>query len=720
MASPVIPPKTPSLSNLMGNGSLAAESSPHYNATPIPTCGGESNRGAENPQPTQKSKVRPPLAPKPKLSPERKESLSKPVLRDRAKSVSALQSPERKHSHDLKPPVLPRLINVRTPPPKPPRRMSSVFSDDKMEDEESSISNITPAQVEGAAEATRSGDSEGVHQNHLESPYEEEYDDFASHVPVFRTVSHSLPTQHTQQHSWELDPIAGPQHGLNVKETVESYHEIQAKHLPLFKSMTLTELAKRYAKYFPIKIQVTEGHYGMSSKYSISTDDRLNLHFKKRMKQVTIQTYGEEYFIPLSSAIQFGLVYDPSDNQTVAIEGHRFRRVADLIGANPLPRLVRVMSSCSCSNGVFLEYNELLVVKKVKKSLFRGKPMLKVFSLLTMTKKLLPEAAIGDFTTKPLCLKMNLPQFLEHIPKPFPSKAMMYLEKDRNGASYIDEEELPPYMFSWPVTLKEVRKHKSLVATPEKSLQLIDIPLYGNIAAVKANIVPPNSPEDIQELFINTQRFLHRFDVTKVDIYGDFHTETAYDAQNTLYRIVRGSIKGLGIEVVTPEALRKLHMDGHHHMPVETGNDSDSFTSSSSGSHIYATLPGHLGSDEDYELLEQVRPVFSSASTAPDLLENRPLEINRDLPIPIPRKPPVTPRKRSETSLSGSGVFRYPRRRASLAPQSEHPLTGGHRSASLVQLASVEMTTEELEENREYIKSLSISQVSACIIPIRV
>lgn len=712
MNSFAIPPKTRSLS--MDNWLLVQEPGSFHSTDHVLSSSGNDVSAVERDQQTPlKPKPRPPIAPKPKLSVERREQLAS---RGRTMSVTDIRSPQRKQ---LKPPILPRHMNVHTPPPpKPPRVNSVVFSDDQ---EESFIANYSRVEVD-IPDASEDIDSDSQ-PTIDEQQSEEEYDltspqlhatarggiDSSPHWPATRVMSQPLPL-HPNSKRPSITSSLAFQSGPNERtRLIERYHDLQRKHLPLFKSMTLTELAQKYAKFFPLKIQVTEGHYGMSSKFSISTDDRFNVHFKKRMKNITIQTHGEEYFIPLSSAIQFGLVYDPSDNQTQAMEGYRFRRVSDLIGANPLPKIVCVISPCSCSNGVFLEHNELLVVKKVKKSLFRGRPMLKVLSLLTMTKKLLPEEAIGDFTTKPLCMKLNLPQFLEHIPKPFPSKAMMYLDKDDSS---VDVEEILPYMFSWPVVLKEVKRHKSLVATPENSVQLIDIPLQGNIGAVRITIVPPNSPEDIQELFTNTKRFLRRFDVSQMDIYGEFRTETAHDTQNTFYRILRGSIKDLGVEVVTPEALRKDGQQHHRNIQQDQdgGNDTDSFTSSNSGDHIYATLPGSVCSDEEYEILEQVhiRPILSATVTGPDLLDKKPLGVNRDAPIPIPRKPRI----RSGTSLSGSGVFRFSRiaNRSDLSPPTE-PLTRGHRSVSLGQLTNTELLAQEFEENRQYLKTLSIQQV---------
>ena len=699
-AVPEVPPKSPFLSSIMDSDSANPEA-PLANSErqALPTDSAEEQTATRN------HKVRPAVPPKPKGL------VVKSSLRPRSNTISFLSEKEPVRP---KPPVTPRKIRPAAPP-KPPRlSLADIPESDRNvavpETEEPSPSNHTSPT-----------ESEFCDEEYDLTPYQISTDPppppsapfivsklvtlppNISHRPAARAMSQpQLHSPKRRGHSHNMGVVLTPRPAKHMTDLIDGYHKVQAKSLPLFKEMNLFEIAKKYAKFFPIKIQITEGHYGMSSKYSISTDDRFNLHFKKCMKQVTIQTYGEEYVVPLSTYIQFGLIYDPSNNLTVAMEGHRFRRVADLIDTSPLPRLVRVMTACSCSNGVFLDYNELLVIRKVKTQLFRGKSMLKVFSLLSMSKKLLPEEAIGNFTTRPICLKLDLTVILKHIRRPFPCKAMMYLDKEEEGVDNIDEEELPPKMFSWPVTLKEVRKQESLVATLEKSRQLIDIPLQGSIGAVKANIVPPNSPEDIHELFRSTQTFLHRFDVTQVDIYGEFNTESAYDAQNTLYRMVRGSEKGLGIKVVTPDALRKLQKES------EWADDTDSFTSSTSGDPLYDHLPGQAPSEDEYEVLHQVRPVITVGGGGMDPLDRRTLIIDRALPIPTPRpKPTVLPRTRADTSYSGSGTFRYSRQAPS--PTENFPLTKSGRSVSLVHLPT--SSESALEENRDYLKSLSIAQV---------
>ena len=692
MTTPEVPPKNPFLSNLMDNGALLTEPS-SKSAKPTEVSGEQGPKKQHGP--------RPPIAPKPKGL------IVNPVARPRAKTVSIVTAKEAPEQQ-LKPPVIPRM--VRTPPPKPPRH---------------SVSEPNPDASIGS-ETDRATASSGATSSEV---FEEEYDvappksnsstpatiaetPTASHRPAGRAMSYpQLSKPQARRHSHKFDPILTPRPAPIKTDLIDRYHKTQSKHLPLFKAMPLADITKKYAKFFPIKIQISEGHYGTSTKYSISTDDRYNLHFKKHMKQVTIQMYGEEYSIPLSTSIQFGLVYDPSNNVTVALEGHRFRRVADLMDAHPLPQLVQAISPCSCSNGVFLEGNELLVVKKVKKThIIRGKPVLKVFSLSTMSKKLLPEEAIGNFTTKPLCLKMDITQILEHIPKPFPCKAMMYVEREEKGVDYPDEEELPPNMFSWPVTLKEVKQHESLVATLEKSSQLIDIPLQGSIAAVKATIVPPNSPEDIHELFRNTQTFLHQFDVTQVDIYGDFSTESAYDTQNTLYRMVHSSVKGLGVKLLTPEALRKLQKQQQDR---DDNLDADSFTSSTSDDEpLYDTLPGQSDSDNDnddqYDVIDQVRQ--TRISTGADPLEKQSLAIDRAAPIPTPRmKLLVSPHRRDNPPFPGD-VYRIQQQ----TPPPSTPIGKSHRSISLVHLPPTEESL--MEENREYLKSLSIVQVHNILI----
>lgn len=678
MTTPAIPSKPTSLSNLIETGSLVPDttSSP---TTPV-------NINAETLHIASAPKVRPQVPPKP-------EGLfEKPVTRKRAKTVSV---PFHKESHDLTPRITPRQRHI--PPPKPPRNTSSSeLSDDRdneEDDDEGTVAINDIPNVKDIGLCEEEYDLTPYQFNTDQAPTSNNLHNIISHNFAVRTMSYPQTSAPHAREQQIITPLQAPS-----KTTVEGYHEFQAKHLPLFKGMTLAELTKKYSKFFPFKIQITGGHYGTSSKYSISTDDRFNLHFMKNMKQLTIQAYGDDYFIPLSSAIQFGVVYDPNDNMTEALEGHIFRRVSDLIGTNQLPRLVRVMSACSCSNDVTLEYNELLVVKKVKRGLFKSKPMLKVFSLLTETKKLLPEEAIANFTTKPFCVKMDLSQFLKYVQKRFPIKAIMYYDREEDESCVTDEEELPSNLFTWPVMLKEVKKYKSLVATLEKGSQLIDIPLHGNIATVKANIVPPNSPADIEELFKTTESHLRNFDVTQIDTYGDFSTESAYDTQNTLYRMVRGSIKDLGIEVITPEALRKLR----HHLQQETTDDcdEDSFTSSNSRgeSPVYATLPW---SDGEYQILNQVWP--KTISSLPDPLENQTLNIDRTVPIP-------TPRKRADVSSSGSGVFRFSRS-SSLALSNETK----QRSVSLLQLPSTDSPSNDHEQNRKYIKSLSIAQVSSIL-----
>lgn len=694
-------------------------------------------------EPTQKAKQPPPTAPKPSVrrsSVENKAELKEeitPCKRSRTFTVPA-HLPYFSTSSTL-PHLKAARAAVRSregpivrpkPPPKPPRlqikknfKSLETLPDNPTENDQNDESD---AQVNGA-QVIISPPSDQQPISDYERPVSQsgstptasmppESQNMQSHAPLTKHIS--LPTVVMEESPKSSGSFKFPHIHSTLKKwspttsrKIEHYNlqAMQAKNLPLFKAMTLSELSKKYSKFFPLKIQITEGHYGTSCKNTISTDDRLNVHFKKRTKEVVIQYYGQDYTIPLSSAIKFGLVFDPSNNETEAMEGHTFRRVVDLMSAQSLPKLVLVMSGCFCSNGVSIDRDELLVVLKIQKKLFRGKRMLKVFSLQTLTKKMLPEECIGNFSTRPLCLQIYLSQLLEYIPNVFPCKAMMYIDKDDGDCEVTNQEGLPIHMFSWPVILKEPIKQKSLVASSESSQQLVDIPLHGSIAAVKAEIVPLHSSEEIDELFTNTQKFLDQFDPTKVDMYRETTSESVSETQSAFYRIVRNSRKCLGVDVVTPLAIKRLKKSA----PVLTRH-------TTLGEHIYEKIKYAEESEEEYEEVGQavIRLEVTTAATSGDYLDNIPLSVTT-----LPKSGNVS--GTVSAPHSGSGSFTYAYLTKQIQPESDSDsfstdsfLSGDSDTCSLQQqqqppTTEVPSTTSIPEENKQYLSALDVNQVSS-------
>ena len=476
------------------------------------------------------------------------------------------------------------------------------------------------------------------------------------------------------------------------------------KEVQLFKPMTLIELSKRYSNFFPLKIQIAEGHYGISTKYSVSREDHLNIHFKKRSKEVVVHTYGQDYSIPLSSAIKFGLVYDPQNKETEAMGGYHFRRAIDLMDQEPLPKMVVVSSGCFCSNGVTIDRDEILVIRKVKKNVFRGKRILKVFSLNTLSKKSIPEETIGNFNTRSICLQAYLSQLIEYVPSLFPCKAMMYIDKEDENYEGINEEELPPHMFSWPVLLKEKQKRKSLVASAEGTQQLIELPLHGNIANVKAEIIPPHSSAEIEELIANTRIFLKQFDPSKVNIYRGSSSESVTETQNALYKIVRNSKKHLGVDVVAPLTVKKLEREKETLalLNVATYENQASFTDPEN--HTYEALPYNMNSDdeEEYEILQPTVIRSQTTTLTVDNLHNRALEVA-----------PIT-KENSSSCSSGTFLNTYkitnPDRVDPESPLSINSFsTEDSRSRHFSASEMPNITSKE--DNKCYLSTLDITQV---------
>ncbi len=686
-------------------------------------------------KPTQKTKQPPPTAPKPYVrknsvenGAESKEAVT-PYKRSRTLTVPAYLPYFPASS------TLPRLKAARAaarsgegpivrpkPPPKPPRlqikksfKGLETLPDNPTENDHNDENDV---HVNGA-QTMLSPSSDQQPISDYERPVSQsgitptasipsESQSKQPHAPLTKHIS--LPSIMMEESPQSSGPFKFPHTHSPLKKwsptasrKIEHYG-LQAKNLPLFKAMTLSELSKKYSKFFPLKIQITEGHYGTSCKNTISTDDRLNVHFKKRTKEVVIQYYGQDYTVPLSSAIKFGLVFDPGNNETQAMEGHTFRRVVDLMSVQPLPKLVLVMSGCFCSNGVSIDRDELLVVLKIQRKLLRGKRMLKVFSLQTLSKKMLPEECIGNFSTRPLCLQIYLSQLLEYVPNAFPCKAMMYIDKDDGDFEGMNEEGLPIHMFSWPVIVKEPIKQKSLVASSESTQQLVDIPLHGSIAAVKAEIIPLHSSDEIDELFTNTQKFLDQFDPTKVDMYRETTSESVSETQTALYKIVRNSRKCLGVDVVTPLAIKKLKKG----TPVLTRHT----TLASTGEHIYEKITHGEESEEEYAEVEQVviRPQVT-ATAADDYLENRPLNVT------------ILPKSgNASVPHSGSGSFTYTYLTRQVQPESDTDtfstdsfLSGDSDSLQQQQplITEVPLTPSISEENKQYLSTLDVSQVSS-------
>ena len=204
------------------------------------------------------------------------------------------------------------------------------------------------------------------------------------------------------------------------------------KEVFLSDGMHLPDFVEKYSKSFPVHIKVLKGYCGPSSRLTISTNDTYNIHFLKHTQVVAIKdAHDTPYSIPLNSAIEFGLVYDPNENRSEAISGLTFEKISEIIAAHTPPKVFCALKAFRGEDEKSSVYDhEVLVVKQVLKPRLKGKRALKVYSLLTNSEKLLHEDCIGRFTTQPYMVRMHLLEMIEHVIHPFPHQAIVYFSPD--------------------------------------------------------------------------------------------------------------------------------------------------------------------------------------------------------------------------------------------------------------------------------------------------
>lgn len=105
--------------------------------------------------------------------------------------------------------------------------------------------------------------------------------------------------------------------------------------------MSLRELTENHQSEFPLKVKVSAGIFGNTEQETFSDGDLLNIHFVKQSRVVVVEKYGGRCVkVPLNSAAQFGVLYNPENNIKGAQIGYEFRTVNQLIAQKPMPRVV--------------------------------------------------------------------------------------------------------------------------------------------------------------------------------------------------------------------------------------------------------------------------------------------------------------------------------------------------------------------------------------------
>lgn len=379
-------------------------------------------------------------------------------------------------------------------------------------------------------------------------------------------------------HETDFPATAQSTQTLNVHNTQQQQGNTQA---PLLRqptgSMDFIAMISKSAHFFPTQVRVCKG-FASSTCESFSKYDKLQLHFVKHSKVAALKDeYSEEeYTLPLSSSMEFGILYEAEG----ADVSQYIPRVEDLMALKPLPEVV--LATKPYNGGTAeksVEENEMLFLKKVTKPLIGKGRILEVCNADGMTKKLAAKCE-GDFSIHPMHIKMTLSTLMKYSIS-LPQR--VYLLPDPTDAT---QEYLSDSMTQQPVCLEALRGETSVICTIKGEESVMDISKDLGIQVE----IEDMSDQDRQSLADCTLRLYNEFNPTSLSYIIEKSTEREYALQCLLNQQLLPGQEMDGVHIQLPNALsHPTHT--LHNTPPPTENAETMSIASSEG----------LDAQNDYE-----------------------------------------------------------------------------------------------------------------------
>lgn len=141
------------------------------------------------------------------------------------------------------------------------------------------------------------------------------------------------------------------------------YHKLLLRRS--YGEIDVNDLVNQYSSHLPLKLVVSKGVYGMEESYSLATADCCIVHYIKKRELVQIQDprTNQEFSVPLNSAIKFGVVYNPNNDENQALRGFTFPLVSDILAESQLPKMGIAHLT---DPDIGMKSVEVLVIKEVK------------------------------------------------------------------------------------------------------------------------------------------------------------------------------------------------------------------------------------------------------------------------------------------------------------------------------------------------------------------
>ena len=262
-------------------------------------------------------------------------------------------------------------------------------------------------------------------------------------------------------------------------------------------TLSLLEFVEKYSNSLPAQVSVEKGHYGSNDPETLGNQEKLIISFVKSRKVLNIVTSTQQTFaLPLGSAVQLSLLYNPDGNEHRALRGYMFQSVGELVRKSPnLPRVICATQAYK-GNGLkstVLE-NELLVVENYNAQTKR----LQVISLSKNSIcKFLPLQCSGCFTTNPTSVRMYVSDICNYIGIP---RCSLYGLLDMSELAVLAVDTHIDQSLYSIIKLAGFTTEKSLIGTRvmEEGVQntqpkaFFEIPVNDNLSGVAVKVIQTN------------------------------------------------------------------------------------------------------------------------------------------------------------------------------------------------------------------------------------
>ena len=338
--------------------------------------------------------------------------------------------------------------------------------------------------------------------------------------------------------------------------------------------VSLCTYASSKKSQFPKRVMISKGALYPSGGRAVSVGQELNLHFLKRTRVVLMQdSRGDNYVLPLHTAIRASIVYNPSSSEKTTSKDPKFKSAGDIMNLKHIPLVIAATKKYNGgSDNSSVEDGEIMIVGGIKTDSYSGR-CLKVQSI-NGAKKLLNENCAAHFTTKPSLTAISI-QDMFNSNIQLPQKVILH------ATPTFQQGAILPSM----ITFSQYATATSVIATdafllanqvPSRVLELssnLDIELQETVGVSETVEV---------QLLEMTEHLYQSFDPSMTTHCFDAPRTVIHELQCALYMSLSTINPSFGMELVKPAFIEQAKSSPLHNPLFFPANASDSVAASQS------------------------------------------------------------------------------------------------------------------------------------------